>query len=117
MTSFSMDEQSSILNSTPVTAATPAFDSAPPNETFHTPAPVTNVADNNEVSSGNDENLEKNDSDNTLNSSHKDKDDQKEKIKAEKKAAKKLIKELTICKVILEEMEVREMVNSSLVRF
>lgn len=108
MTSFSMDEQSSILNSTPVAAA-PAVDPAPPNETFHTPAPVTNVADNNEVISSNDENnLDRNDSDNTLNSSHKDKDDQKEKIKAEKKAAKKLIKELTICKVILEEMEVRE---------
>lgn len=108
MTSFSMDEQSSILNSTPVSAP-PAVDPAPPNETFHTPAPATNAADNNEVISSNDENnLERNDSDNTLNSSHKDKDDQKEKIKAEKKAAKKLIKELTICKVILEEMEVRQ---------
>lgn len=109
MTSFSMDEQSSILNSTPITAA-PAADPSPPNETFHSPAPVINVADNNEVISSNDENnLEKNDSENALNSPKepKDKDDQKEKIKAEKKAAKKLIKEMTICKIILEEMEVR----------
>lgn len=105
MTSFSLDDQSSILNSTPIAQAEPTS----PKETFHSPAPVT-MADNNDVISSNDENnLDKNDSDNTLNTSkeHKEKDEQKEKIKAEKKAAKKLTKEMTICKIILEEMEVR----------
>lgn len=65
------------------------------------------------ISSNDDENTEKNESDpinNSVNNSskeHKEKDD-KEKIKAEKKAAKKLTKELTICKIILEEMEVSD---------
>lgn len=110
MTSFSMDEQSSILNSTPI-AVNPKEPSLPP-DTFHSPAPVSTsavVSDNSEVVSSNEENnAEKNDSDSMIHSSkdHKDKDEHKEKIKADKKAAKKLMKELTICKIILEEMEV-----------
>lgn len=112
MTSFALDEQSSILNSTP-NITSPAEPSSPI-QTFHTPAPVTSLvmstSDNSEVISSNDENnLEKNDSDNMLHASkeHKEKDEHKEKMKAEKKAAKKLMKELTICKIILEEMEVK----------
>lgn len=38
----------------------------------------------------------------------KERDDLKEKLKAEKKAAKKLLKEMAICKIILEEMEVSD---------
>lgn len=110
MTSFSMDEQSSILNSTPI-AVNPKEPSLP-RDTFHSPAPVSTsavVSDNSEVVSSNEENnAEKNDSDSMIHSSkdHKEKDEHKEKIKADKKAAKKLMKELTICKIILEEMEV-----------
>jgi hypothetical protein len=36
----------------------------------------------------------------------KEKDDHKEKAKADKKATKKILKEMSICKIILEEMEV-----------
>lgn len=109
LNSFTIDDQSSILNSTPITlnATEPLSPVAP----FHSPAPVSSQAvasDNSEVVSSNDENnVEKNDSDNVIHSKeHKDKDEHKEKLKAEKKAAKKLMKELTICKIILEEMEV-----------
>lgn len=116
MTSFALDEQSSILNSTP--NITSPVEPSSPAETFHTPAPVTSLvmstSDNSEVISSNDETiLEKNDSDNILHASkeHKEKDEHKEKLKAEKKAAKKLMKELTICKIILEEMEVNLMAS------
>lgn len=110
MTSF---DDTTILNSTPNAKNTPEPLSPP--QTFHTPAPVLTVSNSNmdtsEVLSGNeDANVpEKNDSDGVINSSkeHKDKDEHKEKVKAEKKAAKKLLKELTICKIILEEMEVK----------
>lgn len=112
LTSFSLDEQS-ILNST-TNASIPIEPSSPP-QTFNTPAPVTaltvSASDNSEVVSSNEENnIDKNDSDNILHTSkeHKEKDEHKEKLKAEKKAAKKLMKELTICKIILEEMEVDE---------
>lgn len=88
----------------------------PSSPSFHTPAPPvvtapTSTLENNEVNPNNEENnAEKNDSDSMLHSSkeHKEKDDHREKIKAEKKAAKKLIKEITICKIILEEMEVNQ---------
>lgn len=111
MTSF---DDTTILNSTPNPKNTPEPMSPPP-QTFNTPAPVLNVSNSNmdtsEVLSGNeDANVpDKNDSDGVINSSkeHKDKDEHKEKVKAEKKAAKKLLKELTICKIILEEMEVK----------
>lgn len=103
-----MDEQSTILNSTPIPSNTIVEPTSP---SFNIPAPVTSLAtpasDNSEVISSNDENNgEKTDSDN-MPHPHKEKDEHKEKIKAEKKAAKKLMKELTICKIILEEMEVR----------
>lgn len=95
--SFSMDDQPSILNSTPIPNVTNSAE--PP--AFNPPAPVLTLATDSEVISSNDENnAEKNDSDNVIASP-------KEKAKAEKKAAKKLMKELTICKIILEEMEVR----------
>lgn len=109
MTSF---EDSAILNSTP-NSKIPQEPASPP-QSFNTPAPVT-AASNNDVAenlSGNEETIatDKNDTDSFSNSvkEHKDKDEQKEKLKAEKKAAKKLLKELTICKIILEEMEVRK---------
>lgn len=112
LTSFSLDEQSSVLNSTP-NVINPVEPSSP---SFHTPAPPvvtspTSAPENNEVNSSNDENnAEKNDSDSMLHTSkeHKERDDHREKVKAEKKAAKKLIKEITICKIILEEMEVNQ---------
>lgn len=106
-----IDDQSSMLNSTPIAITT--TEPTSPAEPFHSPAPVSSLAiasDNSEVISSNDDenNAEKNDSDNMIHLSkeHKDKDEHKEKMKAEKKAAKKLMKELTICKIILEEMEV-----------
>lgn len=112
ITSFTLDEQS-ILNSTPISTTPVAL--SPPQQTFHTPAPVTSLPsadmENNEVVCSNDENNgDKHDSDNILNSSkeHRDKDELREKIKAEKKAAKRLLKELTICKIILDELEVHE---------
>lgn len=107
MTSF---EDSTILNSTP-NSKTPQEPSSP--QSFHTPAPVIATSNNEGVenTSGNEETntSDKNDTDSFSNPvrEHKDKDEQKEKLKAEKKAAKKLLKELTICKIILEEMEVR----------
>lgn len=112
MTSFCLEEQSSILNSTPNNATLVE----PSSPSFQSPAPVTSLtalaSDNSEMISSNDENnADKNDSEIVLNTSKdlKDKDEQKEKVKAEKKAAKRLIKELTICKIILEEMEVIEL--------
>ena len=57
MTSFSMDEQSTILNSTPVETVAPVEPKSP-NETFHSPAPVTATVDNNDVISSNDENAQ-----------------------------------------------------------
>lgn len=107
MKSFSLDEQSTILNST-ANASTPIEPSSPP-QTFNTPAPVNTMSasDNSEVVSSNDENnIDRNDSDSVHHKEQREKDDHKEKLKAEKKAAKKLMKELTICKIILEEMEV-----------
>ena len=105
-----LDEQSSILNST-TNATIPNDEPSSPPQTFNAPAPVPSMSasDNSEVVSSNDENnIDRNDSDNIPHApkEHKEKDEQKEKIKAEKKAAKKLMKELTICKIILEEMEV-----------
>lgn len=116
MNSFTIDDQSSILNSTPI-PVNPTEPTSPATP-FHSPAPVSSLAvasDNSEVVSSNDENnVEKNDSDNMIHpmsKEHKDKDEHKEKMKAEKKAAKKLMKELTICKIILEEMEVSFQTN------
>lgn len=112
MASFCLDEQSSILNSTVVNET-----SSPPSPiptTFQSPAPVLNSnvsqqLDNNEAVSANEESDHSPvKSDNEMSNLHsqREKDEQKEKIKAERKAAKKLIKEMTICKIILEEMEV-----------
>jgi hypothetical protein len=109
VTSF---DDSTILNSTPI-SKNPSEPTSPL-QTFHTPAPVlapvnSNLDTSEALSSNEESNVpEKNDSDGAINSSkeHKDKDEHKEKVKAEKKAAKKLLKELTICKIILEEMEV-----------
>jgi hypothetical protein len=108
ITSFCLDEQSSILNSTP-NNLTPIEPLSP---SFQSPAPVSLLTalapDVREVSSNDENNAEKNDTEIVTNAAkdHKEKDEHKEKIKAEKKAAKRLIKELTICKIILEEMEV-----------
>lgn len=67
---------------------------------------TTTSADENEVlSEAEDMNTNTHNSPTTKCSS-KERDDLKERLKAEKKAAKKLMKEIHICKIILEEMEV-----------
>jgi hypothetical protein len=109
LTSFSTDEQqSSILNSTPVLA-----ESVAPVQLFHSPAPVTvtPILDANDIDDESNEKQESeplNNSATNSNKEQKEKEDQKEKVKADKKAAKKLTKEMTICKIILEEMEVND---------
>ena len=74
---------------------------------------TTKVNNDNNTSTNNDDNETEISDTNTQNNSSpikekdsKERDDLKEKLKAEKKAAKKLMKEMAICKVILEEMEV-----------
>lgn len=113
MTSFVMDEQSSILNSTPVAEPPPPES---PIQTFQTPANVSSEPppDNHEPAPPppNDENNgEKHESTETISSPKENKDEIKEKIKADKKAAKRLLKELTICKIILDELEVGWEIN------
>lgn len=119
MTSFSIDEHSSMNNTIPTlnpADTTPQISSTlPPVNVVPTSVAATKVNDNN-TSTNNDENeTEISDTNITQTNSssspikekdNKERDDLKEKMKAEKKAAKKLMKEMAICKVILEEMEV-----------
>jgi len=112
MASFTMEDQS-IMNSTSIANATDSsLPSLPPSpsHTFQTPAPVTHMAESNDNIVSSDElDRDKSEEENAYCSS-KEKEDQREKLKAEKKAIKKIMKELTICKVILEEMEVIQLV-------
>lgn len=67
---------------------------------------TTTSADENEVVSEADDTNTNTHNSPTTKCSSKERDDLKERLKAEKKAAKKLMKEIHICKIILEEMEV-----------
>jgi hypothetical protein len=133
MTSFSIDEHSSMNNTIPnLTSAdtTPQISNTLPPIILPQSATTiaTKVNNDNNTSTNNDDNETEISDTNTQNNSSpikekdsKERDDLKEKLKAEKKAAKKLMKELAICKVILEEMEVsasilgtRTLTNSNL---
>lgn len=122
MTSFSIDEHSSMNNTIPnLTSAdtTPQISSTLPPIILPQSATIaTKVNNDNNTSTNNDDNETEISDTNTQNNSSpikekdsKERDDLKEKLKAEKKAAKKLMKEMAICKVILEEMEVSSAVN------
>ena len=122
MTSFSIDEHSSMNNTIP--NLTPADTTPQISNTPNLPpilpqnVTATKVNNDNNTSTNNDENETEISDTNTQNNSspikekdNKERDDLKEKLKAEKKAAKKLMKEMAICKVILEEMEVRKAIK------
>ena len=122
MTSFSIDEHSSMNNTIPnLTSAdtTPQISNTLPPIILPQSATIaTKVNNDNNTSTNNDDNETEISDTNTQNNSitikekdSKERDDLKEKLKAEKKAAKKLMKEMAICKVILEEMEVSSAIN------
>lgn len=121
MTSFSIDEHSSMNNTIPnLTSAdtTPQISNTPNLPPILPQNVTTKVNNDNNTSTNNDDNETEISDTNTQNNSSpikekdsKERDDLKEKLKAEKKAAKKLMKEMTICKVILEEMEVSSFTN------
>lgn len=126
MTSFSIDEHSSMNNTIPTLNSadtTPQISNIIPppavnvvqNVTSTPPSTAVTVKINNDNNTSNNDdneteisdiNITQNNSSPIKEKDSKERDDLKEKLKAEKKAAKKLMKELAICKVILEEMEV-----------
>ncbi|KAG5678274.1 hypothetical protein PVAND_007963 [Polypedilum vanderplanki] len=124
MTSFSIDEHSSMNNTIPnlnssdmtsTNANVANLNSSPTAQNTSSKGLTNNDDNETEIS---DSNTHSNSSPikdkiesggfNKEGSNTKERDDLKEKLKAEKKAAKKLVKEMAICKIILEEMEVHE---------